>query len=76
VTKGSLFYLVYSVYLRLISDKELEAIPEEGIAALESRILALNHARSLTNKALLYKAIRAKLIRDSIVSKLSLEVNS
>lgn len=76
MTKKSLFYLVYSVYPRLISDKELEAIPEEGVAALERRILALNHARSLANKAFLYKAIRAKLIRDPTVSKSSLKVDS
>jgi hypothetical protein len=76
VTKRSPFYLVYGVHPRLVGDKEPGAISEEGVAALESRISALNHARSLANEALLYKAIRAKLIRDSTVSKSSLEVNS
>lgn len=65
------FYLVYGTHPRLPGDKEPTTSLRDS-AELDSKIMAVNHARAEANEALLYKAIRAQKIHDERVTTSSL----
>lgn len=61
------FYLLYGVQPRIPSDPDSPTIPTED------RLQKITHARARANELLLVRAIRAKTVRDSLVTKPSFE---
>lgn len=66
------FYLVYGTHPRLPGDTE-PVTSTRDTAELDSKIMAVNHARAEANEKLLYKAIRAQKIQDERVTTCSLQ---
>lgn len=66
------FYLVYGTHPRLPGDTRPVTSVRDP-AELDSKIMAVNHARAEANEVLLHKAVRAQKIQDEKVTACSLQ---
>jgi hypothetical protein len=72
VSKHSPFFLLYRVDLRLPGDPNKLELVDNQVARLKgiiTRHATTNEARLVHNKALVERAIRARIVRDQILKK-------